>query len=172
MQFCFPGQSSGCSAGNHTFVRVLLEHLDWSLLYRYVLPAMVEFKDPFTMFAFKPVCVKGHAPYVAPHERYSHSYTLFIYPLSNKPIPRQCRHTSRVVKMLAQVVADHMRGGRVALMGSGLWVPARFSCWASLAVTQMLVPQASLTGHLCGVIAGLAHVYIPKAGIACAFALI
>ena len=74
--------------------------------------------------------------------------------------------------MVAQVVADHMRGGRVAIMGlSGLYMPARFSCWASLAVSQLLVPQASLTGHLCGVIAGLAHVYIPKAGIAYALPL-
>jgi len=42
--------------------------------------------------------------------------------------------------------------------------PAKFSCWISLAVTQILVPQASFTGHLCGVLAGLMHVYIPKAG--------
>jgi len=58
-----------------------------------------------------------------------------------------------------------MRGGRVSLLGiSGLYMPAKFSCWASLAVTQFLVPQASFTGHLCGVLAGLLHVYIPKAG--------
>lgn len=63
-----------------------------------------------------------------------------------------------------QVVADHMRGGRVSLFGiSGLEMPAKFSCWASLAVTQFLVPEASFTGHLCGVLAGLLHVYIPKA---------
>ncbi len=43
--------------------------------------------------------------------------------------------------------------------------PAKFSCWISLAVTQFLVPQASFTGHLCGVLAGLMHVYIPKAGM-------
>ncbi|KAL3141083.1 hypothetical protein ABBQ38_003439 [Trebouxia sp. C0009 RCD-2024] len=63
-----------------------------------------------------------------------------------------------------QVVTDHMRGGRVTVMGiSGLDIPAKFSCWATLAVTQLLVPKASLTGHLCGIVAGLIHVYIPKA---------
>ena len=163
MQFCFRGWSSGCSAGNHTFTRVLLGHLDWSLLYRYVLPIILESRDPFTMVALKPVCMKGHVPCVVPHGHYSHSSTLVIYPFSTKPTPR---HASRVLNMFAQVVADHMRGGQVAMMGSGLCIPARFSCWASLAVTQVLVPQASLTGHLCGVVAGLAHVYIPKAGMA------
>ncbi|DBA96327.1 TPA: hypothetical protein ACH3X3_002504 [Trebouxia sp. C0006] len=65
-----------------------------------------------------------------------------------------------------QVVADHMRGGTVSVFGiSGLEAPAKFSCWISLAVTQFLVPQASFTGHLCGVLAGLVHVYIPKAGL-------
>ncbi len=65
-----------------------------------------------------------------------------------------------------QVVADHMRGGTVSVFGiSGLEAPAKFSCWISLAVTQILVPQASFTGHLCGVLAGLMHVYIPKAGL-------
>lgn len=58
-----------------------------------------------------------------------------------------------------------MRGGTVNLFGvSSLEMPAKFSCWASLAVTQYLVPQASFTGHLCGLLAGLLHVYIPKAG--------
>ncbi len=65
-----------------------------------------------------------------------------------------------------QVVADHLRGGTVSVFGiSGLEAPAKFSCWISLAVTQFLVPQASFTGHLCGVLAGLMHVYIPKAGM-------
>ena len=65
-----------------------------------------------------------------------------------------------------QVVADHMRGGTVSVFGmSGLVAPAKFSCWISLAVSQILVPQASFTGHLCGVLAGLMHVYIPKAGM-------
>ena len=59
-----------------------------------------------------------------------------------------------------------MRGGTVSVFGiSGLEAPAKFSCWISLAVTQILVPQASFTGHLCGVLAGLMHVYIPKAGM-------
>ncbi|DBB01243.1 TPA: hypothetical protein ACH3X1_001113 [Trebouxia sp. C0004] len=65
-----------------------------------------------------------------------------------------------------QVVADNMRGSTVSVFGiSGLEAPAKFSCWISLAVTQILVPQASFTGHLCGVLAGLLHVYIPKAGM-------
>ena len=55
----------------------------------------------------------------------------------------------------------------MTVMGvSGLDIPAKFSCWANLAVTQLLVPQSSLTGHLCGIVAGLRHVYIPKAGTA------
>ena len=63
-----------------------------------------------------------------------------------------------------QVVADNLRGGSVNLGSSQLAIPSKFYCWLTLAVNQLLVPQASLAGHLCGIAAGLLHIYIPKTG--------
>ena len=71
----------------------------------------------------------------------------------------------------AQVVADQSRTTTVGPFGGfvhirGLCTPAKFSCWLLLAIRYLFAPDAvtAFTGHLCGVIAGLLHVYIPKAG--------
>lgn len=64
-----------------------------------------------------------------------------------------------------QVMRDHLRGGALTVGSGQLIIPARFSCWVNLVVTQVLVPRANLTVHLCGILAGLLHVYIPKSGI-------
>ncbi|CAD7695233.1 unnamed protein product [Ostreobium quekettii] len=44
--------------------------------------------------------------------------------------------------------------------GAGLISP-KFLCWANLILSQVLFPAASMRGHLCGIVAGLARVYAP-----------
>lgn len=36
----------------------------------------------------------------------------------------------------------------------------QYVCWAELVIAQLLVPNASLWGHLCGILAGLLHVWL------------
>ena len=45
-------------------------------------------------------------------------------------------------------------------------IPVRFSCWSHLVVTQALLScdHVSFKGHLSGILAGLLHVFLPKAG--------
>jgi hypothetical protein len=46
----------------------------------------------------------------------------------------------------------------------GLLLPAQYSWVASLALTTLLVPQASFPAHMCGVLAGLAKAYLLEPG--------
>jgi len=64
------------------------------------------------------------------------------------------------------VVADYTRQGTASVMNLTA-IPVRFSCWSHLAVTQALLScdHASFKGHLSGVLAGLLHVFLPKAGV-------
>lgn len=39
----------------------------------------------------------------------------------------------------------------------------RYRCWVSLGVTHFLVPDASLAAHVAGILAGLLHIYTPRA---------
>ncbi|KAI3424345.1 hypothetical protein D9Q98_009898 [Chlorella vulgaris] len=41
----------------------------------------------------------------------------------------------------------------------GVPLPTKYACWGELVVAQLMVPQASFTGHLCGILAGLLYVY-------------
>ena len=63
------------------------------------------------------------------------------------------------------MVADYTRQGTASVMNLTA-IPVRFSCWSHLAVTQALLScdHASFKGHLSGVLAGLLHVFLPKAG--------
>lgn len=60
---------------------------------------------------------------------------------------------------------DHRRGGLVSLLEVAT-IPVQFRCWLQLLLAQFMLPDAHVgfTGHLCGIFAGLLHVYLPKAG--------
>ncbi|DBA66190.1 TPA: hypothetical protein ACH3X2_002573 [Trebouxia sp. C0005] len=64
-----------------------------------------------------------------------------------------------------QVVADYTRQGAASVMNLTA-IPVRFSCWSNLVVTQALLScdHVSFKGHLSGILAGLLHVFLPKAG--------
>ncbi|PIK47833.1 putative rhomboid-related protein 4 [Apostichopus japonicus] len=44
-------------------------------------------------------------------------------------------------------------------------VPSRWACWIELVVIQLIVPRASFTGHLAGILVGLAYVKGPLKSI-------
>lgn len=58
----------------------------------------------------------------------------------------------------------HRRSGQSLQVLPGLLLPAQYSWVASLALTTLLVPQASFPAHLCGVLAGLAKAYLLEPG--------
>ena len=68
--------------------------------------------------------------------------------------------------MFGQVMDDHKRFGLVSLLEVAA-IPVQFRCWPQLLLAQMMLPatHVSFTGHLCGIFAGLLHIYLPKAGI-------
>ena len=75
----------------------------------------------------------------------------------------------RVDLTVGQVMDDHKRTGLVSFIEAAkIPIPVQFSCWPQLLLSQILLPQAnvSFTGHLCGIFAGLLHVFLPKAGTA------
>lgn len=61
-----------------------------------------------------------------------------------------------------QVLADYKRVA-AGLVGTRT-VPLQYRCWVDLLRNQVMIPQASFTGHVCGILAGLVHVFLPKAG--------
>ena len=60
-----------------------------------------------------------------------------------------------------KVVTTAMSSGNEFVMGLPFAVPTRYACWVELVVIQMLVPNASFTGHLAGILVGLMYVYGP-----------
>lgn len=72
---------------------------------------------------------------------------------------------SREHSSAVQVVVDKKRGGALQFVGcNNLQLPARFYCWPSLAINQLLFPSASLSGPLCGILAGVLGANFPWSG--------
>lgn len=44
----------------------------------------------------------------------------------------------------------------------GLRIPSKYAYWVELVLIQLIAPQASLLGHLCGILVGLAYVQVWK----------
>ncbi|RMZ54848.1 hypothetical protein APUTEX25_000365 [Auxenochlorella protothecoides] len=45
---------------------------------------------------------------------------------------------------------------------AGITLPSKYVCWAELFLVQFMMPRASFVGHLAGILAGLAHVYLVR----------
>nr|XP_009861857.1 rhomboid-related protein 4-like isoform X1 [Ciona intestinalis] len=67
---------------------------------------------------------------------------------------------SGVVFAVKVVTTQLMEPGTVLLLGF-IPVNSRLSCWFELILIQVLVPNASFTGHLAGILVGLAYVKGP-----------
>lgn len=66
---------------------------------------------------------------------------------------------SGVIFALKVVTTYHLPPGMTNVMM--FRVPSRIACWVELAVIQLLVPRASFTGHLAGILVGLLYVKGP-----------
>jgi len=63
---------------------------------------------------------------------------------------------SGVVFAVKVLTTDMLPHGRVRLMGI-IPVPTKYSCWAELVLIHIMVPNASFTGHLAGILVGYAY---------------
>ena len=57
-----------------------------------------------------------------------------------------------------KVILNSQSAGWSSVMGIRL--PTKYAAWAELIAIQLISPEASFLGHLCGIVAGLRHVYI------------
>ncbi|XP_071798252.1 rhomboid-related protein 4-like [Asterias amurensis] len=67
---------------------------------------------------------------------------------------------SGVIFALKVLTTHYTPAGTQYVMGM-FPVPSRYACWAELVLIQLLVPRASFTGHLAGILVGLAFVKGP-----------
>ncbi|XP_038051104.1 rhomboid-related protein 4-like [Patiria miniata] len=70
---------------------------------------------------------------------------------------------SGVIFALKVLTTHYTPAGTQYVMGFP--VPSRYACWAELVLIQLLVPRASFTGHLAGILVGLAFVKGPLKSI-------
>ena len=74
---------------------------------------------------------------------------------------RTCAAGFSAVIFALKVVTTALSAGSEYVMGLPISVPTRYACWVELVVIQLLVPNASFTGHLAGILVGLLYVYGP-----------
>lgn len=65
------------------------------------------------------------------------------------------------LKVLTTADSDN----NVSVMGMPITVPSRYACWVELILIQILVPNASFTGHLAGILVGLMYTHGPLSKI-------
>ena len=68
---------------------------------------------------------------------------------------------SAVIFGLKVLATQNMWQESVSVLGIPVTVPAQFACWLELVLIQIMVPNASFTGHLAGILVGLAFVHGP-----------
>ena len=68
---------------------------------------------------------------------------------------------SAVIFGLKVITTRYMWEDSVSVVGFPVTVPAQMACWVELILIQILVPNASFTGHLAGILVGLAFVKGP-----------
>lgn len=68
---------------------------------------------------------------------------------------------SGVIFALKVLTTQNMWEESVNVLGLPITVPAQFACWVELVLIQLLVPNASFTGHLAGILVGFAFVRGP-----------
>ncbi|CAK8678612.1 rhomboid-related protein 4-like isoform X3 [Clavelina lepadiformis] len=70
----------------------------------------------------------------------------------------QCALGFSGVVFAVKVVTTHMMPRSTSMIMGFIPVNSRFACWLELLLIQVLIPNASFTGHLAGILVGLAYV--------------
>ena len=79
----------------------------------------------------------------------------------NKKYLYVCAAGFSAVIFALKVLTTASSSGNEQIMGLPIVVPSRYACWVELVVIQILVPNASFTGHLAGILVGLLYVHGP-----------
>jgi len=80
---------------------------------------------------------------------------------SNKKYLYVCAAGFSAVIFALKVLTTASSRGNEQIMGLPIVIPSRYACWVELVVIQILVPNASFTGHLAGILVGLMYVHGP-----------
>lgn len=66
--------------------------------------------------------------------------------------------------LCGQVVANYRRLASFWPFVPNRTIPLQYMCWVNLLYNQVVMPEVSFSGHMSGILAGLVHVFLPKAG--------
>lgn len=88
------------------------------------------------------------------------NYGLAIY-LSDMSYLHQCAIGFSGVVFAVKVVTTYLTPPGTDLLLGFIPVNSRYACWFELLLIQLLVPNASFTGHLAGILVGLAYIKGP-----------
>jgi rhomboid domain-containing protein 1 len=80
--------------------------------------------------------------------------------LLGRGIMSQCAVGFSGVLFGLKVILNHNAAGWSSVFGVSL--PTKYAAWAELIVIQLITPNASFLGHLCGICAGLIHVHMTR----------
>ncbi|CAH1781535.1 unnamed protein product [Owenia fusiformis] len=90
---------------------------------------------------------------------------LLEYLLQDPSYAGSCAVGFSGVVFALKVLSTHFLPPGTQLIMGFIPVPSRIACWVELVVIQLLVPNASFTGHLAGILVGLAFVKGPLRAI-------
>ena len=79
----------------------------------------------------------------------------------NKYYLNTCAAGFSAVLFALKVLTTASSDRNESVMGLPILVPSKYACWVELIVIQILVPNASFTGHLAGILVGLLYIYGP-----------
>ena len=86
---------------------------------------------------------------------------LFATIFLNKYYLRTCAAGFSAVIFALKVLTTASSNGNEQILGLPIVVPTKYACWVELIVIQIMVPNASFTGHLAGILVGLMYIYGP-----------
>jgi rhomboid domain-containing protein 1 len=81
-----------------------------------------------------------------------------LAPAAGWALLRSCAVGFSGVLFGLKVVLNHNSAGWSEIYG--VTIPTKFAAWGELVVAQLLIPNASFFGHLCGILAGLLYVLV------------
>ena len=85
----------------------------------------------------------------------------FAEMFTNDQYKYTCAAGFSAVIFALKVLTTSSSNDNVSVMGLPIGVPSKYACWVELILIQFLVPNASFTGHLAGILVGLLYTHGP-----------